>query len=229
MSAPSTSKNGKPKVEPLPRGTATAADVQRHALAKLLADPSKPVHIPAPPREGVKQLRAPRETMKNVQGSSAGAGSGEFHVYKQSRRREYERLQLMDEEEALTKEKQAALDRQAENLAKEEEKTAKNRLKRQRKKANRKGGKAKDGDESDDDKDQPAAEWTGEKKRKLGGAPGVQFAFKAAGDGDDDEDAEERELRKDTVDDEVVALAQQQQQEVKAAQEAGIKIQDDDW
>lgn len=35
--------------------------------------------------------------MKNVQGSSAGAGSGEFHVYKQSRRREYERLKLMDE------------------------------------------------------------------------------------------------------------------------------------
>lgn len=35
--------------------------------------------------------------MKNVQGSSAGAGSGEFHVYKQNRRREYERLKLMDE------------------------------------------------------------------------------------------------------------------------------------
>lgn len=38
--------------------------------------------------------------MKNVQGSSAGAGSGEFHVYKASRRREYERLQLMEEEAA---------------------------------------------------------------------------------------------------------------------------------
>ena len=35
--------------------------------------------------------------MKNVQGSSAGAGSGEFHVYKQNRRREYERLKLMEE------------------------------------------------------------------------------------------------------------------------------------
>lgn len=35
--------------------------------------------------------------MKNVQGSSAGAGSGEFHVYKQSRRREYERIRLMTE------------------------------------------------------------------------------------------------------------------------------------
>jgi hypothetical protein len=36
--------------------------------------------------------------MKNVQGSSAGAGSGEFHVYKASRRREYERLKIMDEQ-----------------------------------------------------------------------------------------------------------------------------------
>jgi hypothetical protein len=35
--------------------------------------------------------------MKNVQGSRAGAGSGEFHVYKASRRREYERLKLLDE------------------------------------------------------------------------------------------------------------------------------------
>jgi hypothetical protein len=35
--------------------------------------------------------------MKNVQGSSAGAGSGEFHVYKQARRREYERLKIMSD------------------------------------------------------------------------------------------------------------------------------------
>lgn len=51
--------------------------------------------IPKPAKE--KTLRPPREMMKNVQGSSAGAGSGEFHVYKQNRRREYERLKLMDE------------------------------------------------------------------------------------------------------------------------------------
>ena len=65
-------------------------------LERLLKDPSKPVHVPQGPKE--KTIRPPREMMKNVQGSSAGAGSGEFHVYKAARRREYERLKMMDEE-----------------------------------------------------------------------------------------------------------------------------------
>jgi hypothetical protein len=34
--------------------------------------------------------------VKNVQASAAAAGSGEFHVYKHSRRREAERLKQMD-------------------------------------------------------------------------------------------------------------------------------------
>lgn len=33
-------------------------------------------------------------------GSSAGAGSGEFHVYRALRRKEYTRLKDMDEQEA---------------------------------------------------------------------------------------------------------------------------------
>jgi len=73
----------------------TPLEQQRLQLERLLKDPSKPAHIPKAPVE--KTLRTPREMMKNVQGSSAGAGSGEFHVYKQSRRREYERLKIMDE------------------------------------------------------------------------------------------------------------------------------------
>jgi hypothetical protein len=76
----------------------TASDRQRAQLEKLLKDPTKPAFVPAPPKE--KALRAPREMMKNVQGSSAGAGSGEFHVYKASRRREYERIKMMEEESA---------------------------------------------------------------------------------------------------------------------------------
>lgn len=78
------------------RHAQTAVERQRAQLDKLLKDPAKPAYVPTPPKE--KAIRPPREMMKNVQGSSAGAGSGEFHVYKASRRREYERLKLMEEE-----------------------------------------------------------------------------------------------------------------------------------
>lgn len=81
---------------PTPRHALTAVEKQRVQLEKLLKDPLKPAYVPAAPKE--KTLRPAREMMKNVQGSSAGAGSGEFHVYKASRRREYERLKIMEEE-----------------------------------------------------------------------------------------------------------------------------------
>ena len=82
--------------EPHKRHASTPLDKQRAQLEKLLKDPSKPAYIPPPPKE--KMIRPAREMMKNVQGSSAGAGSGEFHVYKASRRREYERLRLMEDQ-----------------------------------------------------------------------------------------------------------------------------------
>ena len=46
----------------------------------------------------LKAMPPPPEIVANVQGSSAGAGSGEFHVYKASRRRENERVKMMDDE-----------------------------------------------------------------------------------------------------------------------------------
>lgn len=55
MSEPNKAK--KPRIAPPPRNSTDPADYQRHALAKLLADPTKPVFIPAPPQEGIKQLR----------------------------------------------------------------------------------------------------------------------------------------------------------------------------
>lgn len=71
------------------------AEQQAAALSRLLANPDKEVRLPSRTKE--KELRAPRETIKNVSGSSAGAGSGEFHVYKHARRREYERLKLLED------------------------------------------------------------------------------------------------------------------------------------
>lgn len=82
--------------QPPKRYATTGIDKNRIQLEKLMKDPSKPVVLPAPPKE--KTVRPPREMMKSVQGSSAGAGSGEFHVYKANRRREYERLKMMEEQ-----------------------------------------------------------------------------------------------------------------------------------
>ncbi len=91
---------------PIPSGSTTPISTHKHALTavekqrlqldRLLKDPQKPAYVPPPPKE--KSVRAAREMMKNVQGSSAGAGSGEFHVYKASRRREYERLKIIEEQ-----------------------------------------------------------------------------------------------------------------------------------
>ncbi|GAA5880134.1 hypothetical protein JCM3774_004160 [Rhodotorula dairenensis] len=179
---------------------ATPAEQQAAALQRLLAKPDREIRIPER-KEGVtKTLRAPREMMKNVQGSSAGAGSGEFHVYKQSRRREYERLKIMDEVEEYEKQKQEALERQRAYEREAEERTAKNRLKRQRKKAGRGGAAFKGaggaGDKGATTTSSAATDEGGgpDKKRKLapgGGGAGAGFVFKKA---------EERDLSSDGED-----------------------------
>lgn len=74
----------------------TPAERQAQALTRLLANPDREVKIPKLASKE-KTLRDPREMMKSVSGSSAGAGSGEFHVYKHARRREYERIALMED------------------------------------------------------------------------------------------------------------------------------------
>ncbi|PVH80254.1 DUF1168-domain-containing protein, partial [Cadophora sp. DSE1049] len=102
--------------EPIPESIPTSADprskrpIKKRALSPrsqtasaittLFSKPDQEIRIP-----GSTSLTphsnpngGPPEIVQNVQGSSAGAGSGEFHVYKASRRREYERLRGMDEE-----------------------------------------------------------------------------------------------------------------------------------
>ncbi|KAF8893793.1 hypothetical protein BD779DRAFT_1669332 [Infundibulicybe gibba] len=176
---------------PVNRHALTPVERQRTHLEKLLKDPAKPAYVPPPPKE--KTVRPPREMMKNVQGSSAGAGSGEFHVYKASRRREYERLKLLDEmsqkeiEDAEFERKR----KEAAELA--DSKTAKNRAKRQKKKERAKGkgpstnelsgsgvGDRKDGDSK------PEAPL---KKRRL--VNGKELIFRQPGDASDDEDNDE--------------------------------------
>lgn len=78
--------------------------------------------------------------MANVQGSSAGAGSGEFHVYKASRRRENERLRAMDEEARTEEETKKWEEEERIRKERDEERTRKNREKRNKRKKG-KGGK----------------------------------------------------------------------------------------
>ncbi|KIY53944.1 DUF1168-domain-containing protein [Fistulina hepatica ATCC 64428] len=168
---------------PAKRYALSAVEKQRAQLSKLLKDTTKPVYIPPPPKE--KIIRPAREMMKNVQGSSAGAGSGEFHVYKASRRREYERLKLLEDQmkkEAVEAEFEK---RKAEHEAAADAKTAKNRAKRQKKKerAKDKGSAAKSEDVGSTDADAPI------KKRRL--VNGQQLVFKKPGEESDADDDDE--------------------------------------
>ncbi|KAI0052682.1 DUF1168-domain-containing protein [Auriscalpium vulgare] len=172
------------------RHAITAVDRQRMQLERLLKDPAKPAFVPAPAKE--KTIRAAREMMKNVQGSSAGAGSGEFHVYKASRRREYERLKLLSDTSQKEQEELNFETRKRQREEEAEARTAKNRAKRQKKK-----GRAKAGNTSADANTSAAA---GEgsssrpeailKKKRL--VSGKELVFKRPGE-DSDEDEDEQD------------------------------------
>ncbi|EEP82402.1 predicted protein [Uncinocarpus reesii 1704] len=121
---------------PLKRRALTPLSEQAKQLESLFKDPSKEIHIPAVSKQRTAaSLPAPPEIVANVQGSSAGAGSGEFHVYKASRRREYERVRLMEQDLNREKANEDFEKRKEEMRRKDEEKTDKNRKRREKRKA----------------------------------------------------------------------------------------------
>ncbi|KAM0942749.1 putative PRKR-interacting protein [Dioscorea sansibarensis] len=106
--------------------------------------------------------------VSNTSGSSAGSGSGDFHQYRQMRRKEQDRLARMDVDYQRRKQLAEFNLRREERLKASEERTAKKRLKRQKKKQKRKEKKSKtdtgseeqhndknnsEDDENDDDDD----------------------------------------------------------------------------
>lgn len=122
-------KNDDPLV--LPK---SAAGRQRMQIEKLMRNPDKPVYIPDEKKEWTP--RAPAEFVRDVMGSSAGAGSGEFHVYRGYRRRENARqayIQVKGEKDELDRTYHEKLE---ENQKLADKKTAKKRAKRLKQKQN---------------------------------------------------------------------------------------------
>lgn len=143
--------------EPIPESIPTSADPkskratkkraltpvsqQANQLEALFKKPDSEIRIPDANAVAKRSsAAAPPEIVANVQGSSAGAGSGEFHVYKASRRREYERVKMMDEQVAREEADREFEVRQAERRRRDEEKTGRNRRRREKVKMKMKKG-----------------------------------------------------------------------------------------
>ncbi|KFB50117.1 AGAP011850-PA-like protein [Anopheles sinensis] len=114
-----------------------AADIQRAKLEKLMKNPDKPVIIPAPAKNRDFSNAIP-SFVRNVMGSSAGAGSGEFHVYRHLRRKEYARQKQIQEKSRAEQLDDAFQEKLEKNRQMAEERTAKKRAKRLKKKAKQK-------------------------------------------------------------------------------------------
>ena len=172
----------------------TPTEQQALQLQKLLSKPDREIKLPKPLRE--KELRAPREMIKNVSGSSAGAGSGEFHVYKHSRRREYERIKLMEDKDKREKEMKEYEEKQKSMQEQVDAKTSKNRAKRDKKKnaklAARGGAPVSGGTAENGNMEQGQGEHSeedGQAKRKRINAQGTaQIVFRKKGEESDEDD-----------------------------------------
>ncbi|TPX33214.1 hypothetical protein SmJEL517_g03828 [Synchytrium microbalum] len=137
------------------RGTGPVA-AQATKLERLMNKIDKPIELPQAANTKLHKERAPKEFNMNVQGSSAGAGSGEFHVYRAIRRKEYGRVKAMEENAQIEKEDLEYHQRVAQTREEEDRETAKKRAKRQKRKTKLKLNKqSKGADGGDDSKDTP--------------------------------------------------------------------------
>lgn len=130
---------------PAKKRALSPASAQAGHVSSLFARPDQEIRVPSGPPDPKRRLAPPPEIVTNVQGSSAGAGSGEFHVYKAARRREYERLKVMDEEVRQEREAEEFARSREELGRRDDEKTRRNREKREKMKARKDKTKQKGG------------------------------------------------------------------------------------
>merc|ERR1712141_850657 len=114
-----------------------------------MAKPDKPVFIPE--RRVDRDVNKAPEFNHNIMGSSAGAGSGEFHLYRQMRRKEANRQAILNYRKVRDDLNDAFHQKIEENEKAAEDKTAKKRQKRQKRKANQKNPAEKSDSESEAD------------------------------------------------------------------------------
>ncbi|XP_023339704.1 PRKR-interacting protein 1 homolog [Eurytemora carolleeae] len=140
----------------------TFTDIQRIKLEKLMANPEKPVHIPERPKE--KNVNKAPEFNHNIMGSSAGAGSGEFHLYRQMRRKEQNRMKILTARADRDELNEAYHLKLEENEKLAMERTEKKRKKRQKKKGKKKKGEKKKEEKESSDEDEDEEEEKEEEK-----------------------------------------------------------------
>ncbi|KAJ2139362.1 hypothetical protein IW136_002880 [Coemansia sp. RSA 678] len=126
-------------VDPRPKGNKLVSK-QRSQVEYLMKNIDKPIDISTPEKP---TLRPPPDIVLNVRGSSAGAGSSDFSIYRDLRRKENLRVKLMESDAAQDSAKDKFIDEIELLKQKDEEKTAKNRAKRQKRKNKNKSVKEK--------------------------------------------------------------------------------------